>query len=362
MLNPIPTNTAEPEQIDIRQLSDNEFLRQCEPSLSALEQIRLAKQKIYELRKKIALPIVFIGTPLCGYIDYWLLLLQSNNDESGAGITFAFLGALYWWVSKPKREYAKEYKKEILPRILKLFGCFTYNPDGTVDLKELENSKIIPSYNGQKSEDYFCGAYKDIKIEFCETKLTKTTGSGKNRRTKRVFKGLVILLEMKRKKFYGITLLNRNQNKMGQWMKERSLDLKRANMVDPNFEKIYDAYTNDQVEARYLLDPVIIERYNYLYQYYAESEKRDKRSKDPSWIEKFKKADNLLNIGKGISVSYFDNKVLIMIANNFNYFEPADIHVLATNPETILHMKQEIGDILSLADQLDLYDPKAVHD
>jgi len=36
--------------------------------------------------------------------------------------------------------------------------------------------------------------------------------------------------------------------------------LRRADMVDPIFEKKYDVFTNDQVEARYLIGPDMIEK------------------------------------------------------------------------------------------------------
>lgn len=101
--------------------------------------------------------------------------------------------------------------------------------------------------------------------------------------------------------------------------------------MDPAFENIFDAYTNDQVEARYLVDPLMIERLVAIY-------------------EKYK--------GNKMAVAFYDSKMLVLIASKHNHFEPADIEIPATDPRSILNMKQEIGDILSIIDYLDLFDPE----
>jgi hypothetical protein len=46
-----------------------------------------------------------------------------------------------------------------------------------------------------------------------------------------------------------------------------------------------------------------------------------------------------------------------MIASSHNHFEPAHIKIPATDPESVLNMHHEIGQILSIIDKLDLYDP-----
>lgn len=348
------------DDLDIRTLDDNGFVESCRPALEAMEKIRRGKKIVYEFRKKIAFPAVLICTPLLAYADYWLLWLQRSNDDGGAGLSIAFLGLVYWWVTKPKREYAKAYKQEILPRIAACFGPFFYVIDGKIEMDKLRPSKIIPSYDRYGAEDYFSGTYKGVKIEFSEMHLTETRGSGKNRRTVTTFKGLTILLEMKRKKFYGHTILDHNRTQMGEWFKSKSLDLKRARMVDPEFEKLFDVYTDDQVEARYLVDPLIIEQYKDLYAHFAEAPKRDRRPRDESWVEKIGTLRSPFKEGiKGMQVAYYGDKVLIMIGSSYNHFEPADLHVPATDTTSLLHMKAEIGDILTLIDRLDLYDPLA---
>lgn len=324
------------DQIDASQIEvgDQAFIEKNKPELEKLEVIRQAKLKIYNYRKKIAIPVAVIGTPMTGFIDFWLLFLRStSSDDSAAGLTLAFLGALYMWVTQPKREYKKEYKKEFLPKIAKLFGNLKYQIDGKIPMGSMKPSKIVPKHDKYKSEDHFSGEYKGVDVQVSEIKLKKKKRSGKRTRYVTVFKGLGILLEIKHKKFYGHTILDKDKGALGEWFQKKSTGLKRAKMVDPEFEKYFDAYTNDQVEARYLVDPLMIERLNGLYQEYN---------------------------GEQMAVAFYDNKFLILIVSKHNHFEPADLHVPATNPESLLNMKRELGEILAIVDKLSLYDPKAV--
>ncbi len=129
-------------------------------------------------------------TPFLGFIDYWLILFQSGNDDTAAGVTVAGLAMLWGWVTQPKRQYARAYKTKILPEVARLFGNFRYAPKGKIRMQVLKPSKIIPQHSKYTSEDYFEGEYKNVGIHFSEIKLTKRSG----KRTVTVFNGLAVLL------------------------------------------------------------------------------------------------------------------------------------------------------------------------
>lgn len=327
------TTDQENALVKMRDEDDNTFLERVKTNLKGLEVIRQAKLKIYEFRKKIAIPLAVILTPPCAFIDFWLLLRTSGSDnDGGAGVTIFVMGGLYMWVTKPKRDYAKAYKKDILPKLAATLGL-TYFIDRKIPMYEMKPSKIVPKHDKYKSEDYFEGTYKNVALKFSEINL-KEKRRGKNRSYHvSVFKGLAILLEMDRKKFNGHTILQQNRSKFIEWFKEKSSGMERADLVDPEFEKLFDAYTTDQVEARYLIDPAIIEELKGIKSEYD---------------------------GKKMLVAYFDSKVLVLVATKTNHFEPANIRIKATDPISILNMKSEIVQILSLIDRLDLYDPYAM--
>lgn len=320
---------------DLRGMSDEEFLRHSRPQLEVLEVVRQEKFKIYQRRKMIAWPAGAILGPALGYVDYWLLLLQSSNDDGAAGLSVVFMGALYAWVTQPKRQYAAAYKNEILPRLAGLFGNFKYSSGGQIPVEQMRPSKILPKHDKYESEDHFIGKYKEVGIQFCEINLQERRRSKNRTYYVSIFKGLAILLDMSKKRFYGHTILDRDRGKISEWFTSRSHGLKKANMVDPEFEKLFDAYTDDQVEARYLIDPIMIEKLKALQEEYD---------------------------GDKMVAAFYDSKMLILISSKHNHFEPANITIPATDPESVLTMKKEIGEVLSIIDQLDLYDPRKVEE
>ena len=303
--------------------------------LEEVEGIRLIKLKTYKRRKRIGIPLAAVLSIPCALIDFFLLAMkQSNDGDGGAGVTVLVMGLIYAWVTQPKRDYTKAYKMQLMPKIVEAFGNFKYNLKGKIDDALMKPSKILPRYDKYKSEDHFEGHYKGSHIQFCEINLKQRRRSRKRTRYVSVFKGLAILLESKNRTFYGHTILTKDSSKLMEWFKEKSSDLKRANLVDPEFEDMFDVYTNDQVEARYLVDPKI--------------------------MEQLKKLSTLYN-GKSLSAAYYDQKFLILIESKENHFEPPGIHVPATSRKSLEELYQEIESILNIGDVLELYDPKAVH-
>ena len=81
---------------------------------------------------------------------------------------------------------------------------------------------------------------------------------------------------------------------------------------------------------------------------------------DPVMIEKMKKLSELYET-KGLSAAFYDSRLLILMKSNKNYFEPASIHVKATDEQTLLRMKREVGQIMTLVDYLALYSAEDAH-
>ncbi len=319
---------------DIRNTPEESTVKVAYEQLAFVEEIRKEKLKSYLFRKKIGTPIAAVLTPPCLWLDWLLMTMErASDDDGGFGITVVVMGIIYAWVTKPKKDYAKAYKTQLMPNIIKALGNFKYNVKGKINQVLMKPSKILPSFDRYNSEDHFEGTYKGSNIQFSEIELKKRRRSRKRTRYVTVFKGLALLFENKNRKFYGHTIIDYNKSKISEWFKEKTLDLKRANLVDPEFENIFDVYTNDQVEARYLVDPAIMEKLKALYEHYN---------------------------GKGISAAYYNDKFLILIASRDNHFEPPDIYTPATNPKGLEDLKKEIEDVLDIGDHLELYDPKQV--
>lgn len=317
---------SNPANADLKYGADQEFLARCRPKLDQLENLRLEKFALFKWRKKLAVPVAAVMTPVLGIVDYMLIQWQSSNDDTFAGLTVVALGGLWGWVTSPKRQYARAYKSDILPEIARLMGNFTYDVKGKIPMSEMKPSKIIPSHTSYRSEDYFSGRYKGVGIRFSEIRLTKKKGKS----TVTVFDGLAVFLHHGARKFHGHTILTKDKSGLTGAERRKWSGLKRANLVDLEFERLFDVYTSDQVEARYLIDPVIMENIKALYDEYH---------------------------GNSLLAAFYEGRVLIMIASSKNHFEPAHIDVPATNKRELLALRNEVSQILTIIDRLALFDP-----
>ncbi|MEO1642059.1 MAG: DUF3137 domain-containing protein [Pseudomonadota bacterium] len=120
----------------------------------------------------------------------------------------------------------------------------------------LKNAKLMPGYDNRKFEDLIEGNRAEAKFSLVECKLTEEQGSGKNRRTVTTFQGLLFHIEYPRN-FLGRTLLARRGWSKG-WFSNK--DLEKVDLTSVELAKAFQVYSNDQVEARYLLTPDRMER------------------------------------------------------------------------------------------------------
>lgn len=318
------SHTLAPE-LSSEDQSAKEFLAESRPMLNKLEEFRRSQFKSYSLRKKLILPVGITALVLVWAIDHFLFKLQSGSkDLYGGFIIFGSIG-LWLWLQWPNWLYQRAYKEKVLPQIISLFGPFKYSENGKIAASAMRPSKIVPEFTSYESEDHFSGTYKKVEIEFAEIELL----AGRKKHQRRVFEGIAILLSRGTKTFHGHTIITKDRGVLDRWWREKTDTLKRADLVDPEFEKQFDVFTTDQVEARYLIDPRIIENIKTLY-------------RDHGGIE--------------LSAAFYDQYVLILIGSSKDHFESANIQTPAFDQANILALRNEIAQIISIIDQLELYD------
>lgn len=121
--------------------------------------------------------------------------------------------------------------------------------------------KLLPNHNREKWEDEVRGVYEGAAFVFCETHL-KFRSSGKNSSTRTVFHGQLFMIDYP-KRFLGTTVLLRDMGALNALSKPGK-EFSRVGLASPQFEKAYEAWSTDQVEARDLLDPIVLERFQEL--------------------------------------------------------------------------------------------------
>jgi hypothetical protein len=121
---------------------------------------------------------------------------------------------------------------------------------------------LMPSYTRKSCEDLWEGDLAGTRFRLHEATLIERRGSGKDARDVTVFRGVILKIHFARE-FHGVTLIERQRMRLtlfGDSQTKNGLRLERVRMVDPRFEKAFDVYANDQVEARYLVHPAYCER------------------------------------------------------------------------------------------------------
>ena len=97
-----------------------------------------------------------------------------------------------------------------------------------------------------------------MNIEFFEARLIR----GANSKIKKpVFNGVIAKISVN-KKFSSKTIIRPDKGSFGDWVSGRKLPENQevVRLEDPVFDKLFNVYSNDQIEARYLLTTTFMER------------------------------------------------------------------------------------------------------
>lgn len=229
-------------------------------TLSALEQRRL---QVLHGNKKIMLwlggaAIVMLAGMLIGG-QHWGFALV-------AGFVVFVIGALV--VSRRKAKLASLFKEEAIPELLQAaLPGFWYASSRCVSEFEFNNSGLFIRPDRYSGKDYFEGTYDKTRLHFSlvhaeeryETTTTDTDSDGNTTmRTEEhwrdIFKGLFFAADFN-KHFNGCTLVR--AGKAGIFS---GLFGNLVKLEDPRFNQQFKVYSSDQVEARYLLTPRMMER------------------------------------------------------------------------------------------------------
>lgn len=235
--------TEEKTYSQMRKEFQEAFFKKISPGLSKYESERLRQFGYTRAVKIAALIIILVLVFLTKQIDIGLILFIC-----------CIAGAVCFGL---KKKFENEIKQKIMPYVCKCLGDLKWKYAQCSFEQLLCKSGIIDRYNRVSYDDSFTGIYKNINYEICETSFYYTTGTGKNSSTRTVFKGVMIKLDMN-KSFTGNTVIRPDTLKHAS----PAANLKHTTLEDVVFEKKFDVFTDDEVEARYLITPSFMERLN----------------------------------------------------------------------------------------------------
>jgi hypothetical protein len=249
-----------PEQF--RSFYDQELL----PSLKALETDR---------KKLISGAFKWLGL---GLIPFAISLAFSGGDVLQSN-WFFFLGGvgislgLYFILNLRKiQEIKTRFKSEVIARLVRSIDpSLIYDASQCIPSNDYHKSKLyLNDINRYKGDDLVTGVVGKTAVRFSEI-LTEheTVSRDSNGREKKsvqtIFRGLFFVADFN-KKFAGETIVlpDTAESLFGslgtmfqKWNMSRD---KLVKMEDVDFEKAFAVYSNDQVEARYILSTSLMQR------------------------------------------------------------------------------------------------------
>ena len=289
------------------------FYKTCKPLLTEFEEQRMKIFFAYKIRATILGIILFCL--LCLFL-YEIAIQQPRGSIFLVIIIAAIMLGDYY---KQKKNFETKIKHKIMPVFCNALGDFQWSSGNIVNYDLFVNTGIVPKnwYRAQ-SDDIFTGKHNDVSIEIAE--VTYWEKGDKNNYV--TFQGAVVLLDMN-KIFHGHTLVT----------SDTALHLSPINglkhtiLEDSRFEKIFDVFTNDEVEARYLLTPTFMER-----------------------LTKIKKTF----MAAQISCAFYMNKLFISINTRKDMFYLGVINKKEDDYRQFIQIYTEITSIIELIDQLKL--------
>jgi hypothetical protein len=308
--------------LDLAHLDDASFntlyKERIEPCFATNEQGRLDGVKQFKQRLLIGGVIVVAAVAL-GAI-FW---------DAGAAFTLGLVGALIAWMIAyaPLATLGRKLKQEYCAAIAQAMGAsFRMGAFDPPALGRFKTMRLLPNYARSSFEDLFSGTHKGAGYELYEGHLEQRTTDSKGRtRYSTVFRGQLIRMHFPRE-FLGVTIVRRDAGVFNVFG-GGDIDgkkLERVRLVATEFEKAFEVWGTDQVEARYLLHPYMMQR--------------------------------LIDLEKGLHGKRlrcaFEGGDLLVAVEGGNLFEPGDLFKPLVDPARARRIVNEIAGVVKVMDQV----------
>jgi hypothetical protein len=216
--------------------------------------------EIDKMRRRVLSAALIVGALGIGlYMFMWSRGEKDPRFPLGGAVMLTVI-----YAANERRKLSKVYKRIVVSRVVSALGeGLSYTPESRFTKQDFLDMDLYEKRTEQwHSEDEICGRKNLVSYSILEAKATRTEGSGKNRRTVTIFRGLIIRLDFN-KNFQGHTVVVPDSESkilgglFGESESRRRKEIARLENVD--FEKVYSVYCTDQQEARYILTPKFME-------------------------------------------------------------------------------------------------------
>jgi hypothetical protein len=208
----------------------------------------------------VAMALIFCPFLFSELLPFWLVSLTIIS------IGIAMLFFVRRW-DKSQRDLAQKHNKALVPIISACLGYLvTYSHEDTNNIEAkmiLKESKLLTeTYDTVRLDDVYVIGKEKVRVR--ELAVTNEESYGKSRSTVFVFKGLLIVATLE-KSLDGSTFISTEGDKNGFAHKDFMSSLFDNNKIKETqlewneFERDLHVATDNEVEARYILNPAIME-------------------------------------------------------------------------------------------------------
>lgn len=233
-----------------------------------------------------------------------VLFIVSTAGQLQVTAIIAFIsliGALILFVffTGKKKSHVASFKKTIVSRIINFIdSSFQYSPTLHISKNEyIKSGLYIDKPERFSGDDYIEGTRGKTFFCFSELHTEKLVSTGKSSHWETIFKGLFFISDFN-KNFAGRTYAWSEKkpqlNFLTKFFSSFALNLEEVKLESIEFEKKFNVYSSDQVEARYILSP--------------------------SFMERMVKLQTMM--GSGISFSFIDTNIYVAVPIREKLFEP----------------------------------------
>lgn len=279
------------------------------------------------------LAVVAIPSLMWGifYFQVGASIAEQNSSSFADSAAYGLMAIIIAACGTPIALYKKKSKSKIMPLMLQYFESFHYQYKKTIFV-DVAKTRLLDAYDMREGDDYFEGAYKNVPIKVSEEKFTQRKLVYRNNKphyeTVEVFHGILILLNMN-KNFSGQTVVLQDKGFFNVFSKisHNLKGLSNVKLEDSVFEKEFEVFASDQIEARYLLTTAFMERMLKLRAAYH--------------------ADK-------IEFSFFNNQLFIALETNRDMFEATSLFKTCLNKKLVEEAYLQIVSIFAIIDILSL--------
>jgi hypothetical protein len=166
-----------------------------------------------------------------------------------------YINAVLWPPLKRLGDQAKSRLLGVVAQGLGLeYRLSGFRPSG---YERLLGMGLLPRSDRQLFDDQFTGQRSGVAFAVCDACLQVENHSSRSRSYDTVFQGQLIRMAFARR-FQGVTVIARDKGLLNNL--RRPVGMQRVGLASSQFERDFEIYSTDQVEARFLVHPAFMQK------------------------------------------------------------------------------------------------------